>query len=81
MLTRELNNIAMYCITHHTVINCCTALSFCREFITCKTPESDEGVATIIVQVDSFTGTTRNNFEYVDDPVFNDIIPKNSFTS
>ena len=62
-------------------MNYCTVLSFCRDFITCKTPESDEGVATIMVQVDSFTGTTRNNFEYVGDPVFIDIMPKNSFTS
>ena len=80
MLTRELNNI-LY-VSHITlVMNCCTALSFCREFITCKTPESDEGVATIMVQVDSFTGTTRNYVEYVSDPVFIDIMPKNSFTS
>ena len=63
------------------VMNYCTVLSSCREFITCRTPESNEGVATIIVQVDSFTGTTSNNFEYVGDPVFNDIIPKNSFIS
>ena len=70
-------------------MNCCTGLSSCREFITCKTPESDKGVApesdkgvaTIMVQVDSFTGTTTNNFEYVGDPVFIDIMPKNSFTS
>ena len=62
-------------------MNCCTVLSSCREFITCKTPESDEGMATIMVQVDSFTGTTSNNFEYIGDPVFIDIMPKNSFTS
>ena len=69
-------------ISHITlVMNYCTVLSFCREFITCRTPESDEGVATIMVQVDSFTGTTSNNFEYIGDPVFIDIMPKNSFTS
>ena len=62
-------------------MNYCTVLSSCRDFITCKTLESDEGVATIMVQVDSFTGITRNNFKYVGDPVFTDIMPKNSFTS
>ena len=53
----------------------------CRGFITCETPENSEGVVTVMVSVDRFTGTTRENFEYVRDPVFTDIIPKFSFTS
>lgn len=78
------HNLVSITGVYHSISDCSNidhVLLFFRQFITCKTPRSDEGVVTVMVTVDRFTGTTPQNFEYVRNPKFSEIMPDFSFIS